>query len=74
MKAGKTKTKRRVTVMLTVDDRKENFVVKIIKEYYFGFKKIFTNSAASLVLFGIICRMWETAISSNFMSAYMKCY
>lgn len=46
----------------------------MIKEYIVGFKKIFTNAAAALVLVGIICRIWETAISSNFLSAYMKCY
>jgi hypothetical protein len=60
--------------MKTFDDRKENFVLKLIKEYAIGFKKIFTNSAAFLVLLGIVCRIWETAISSNFLSAYMKCY
>lgn len=60
--------------MKTIDDRKENFVLKLIKEYAMGFKKIFTNAAASFVLLGIICRIWETAISSNFLSAYMKCY
>ena len=60
--------------MKTIDDRKENFVWKLIKEYAVGFKKIFTNSAAFLVLLGIICRIWETAISSNFLSAYMKSY
>lgn len=60
--------------MKTIDDRKENFVLKLIKEYVIGFKKIFTNAAAFCVLLGIICRIWETAISSNFLSAYMKCY
>ena len=62
--------------MKTVDDRDgtENFICKLLKEYATGFKKIFTNSAAALVLIGIICRIWETAISSNFLSAYMKCY
>ena len=56
------------------DSGNENFVIKLIKEYIVGFKKIFTNPAASLVLMGIICRIWETAISSNFLSAYMKSY
>ena len=60
--------------MKTIDDRKENFILKLFKEYMVGFYKIFTNAAAALVLIGIICRMWETAVSSNFLSAYMKCY
>ena len=45
-----------------------------MNEYRVGFKKIFTNVAASLVLFGIVLRIWETAITSYFMTNYFKVY
>jgi hypothetical protein len=43
----------------------------LLREYAWGFKMVFTNKIASLVLFGIVLRIWETAISSNLMSKYM---
>ena len=35
---------------------------------------VFTNPAASLVVFGIILRIWETAISSGLLTKYFNVY
>jgi len=46
-----------------ITSKKENILCRILRNYAYGFKSIFTNLSAFLCICGIFSRIWETATS-----------
>ena len=56
------------------DDNLHDYCCKLLNEYAIGFKKIFTNKAATFIMFGALLKSWDTAINQSFLSDFMKSY
>ena len=59
---------------MVVIKKKQKTLKDVGKEYLHGFKLLFTNGAAVLILIGCGLRLWETGIIGFYQQKYFSIY